>query len=335
MTQRTKWNNNYELARIYYEEHKNLLIPTDYVVNGVNLGTWLLRQRILYRCDKLPFDRVKKLESIGIEWHDARKIKFDSSWDEKYNLAKKYYIEHNDLLIAQNYVIDGVKLGSWISRQRELYKNHELPEDKVKKLESIGMDWYNARELLFENIWNNNYELARNYYLEHKNLLIKKSYIVDNINLGSWLARQCNEYTKDKLSKERIIKLENINIVWNTHKENLLKQLKKEKKFENKKDLIEALINLYSEESVKNIFYYIDECDDVSLINELLKTYLPHEYYQIFILYLMGLNHQNLSKIYNISIQEIEKIRFISFKILIKLYNIYNHNVKKKVKNGK
>ena len=66
--------------------------------------------------------------------------------------------------------------------------------------------------------WNRNYDLAKDYYKEHGNLLIPRSYIIDNIALGNWIHLQRNYYKKNKLTKEKIDLLESIGMVWNPPK---------------------------------------------------------------------------------------------------------------------
>lgn len=65
----------------------------------------------------------------------------DKTWYKNYQLAKKYYIEHGNLLIPEKYEIEGVKLGYWITNLRRTYKNGTLSQDKIEKLNQIGMVW--------------------------------------------------------------------------------------------------------------------------------------------------------------------------------------------------
>ena len=65
-------------------------------------------------------------------------------WLKKYNLAKKYYEEHSNLLIPYDYVVKDetgniIKLGWWIYNQRQAYKNGKLNEKQIEFLNSIDM----------------------------------------------------------------------------------------------------------------------------------------------------------------------------------------------------
>ena len=47
------------------------------------------------------------------------------TWDEWYNLAKEYFVEHSNLIVPASYITpSGEKLGQWISLQRRYYKGN-------------------------------------------------------------------------------------------------------------------------------------------------------------------------------------------------------------------
>ena len=43
------WNERYEMAKAYFEEHGDLNIPNDYTVNGFQLVVWIRQQRSKYK----------------------------------------------------------------------------------------------------------------------------------------------------------------------------------------------------------------------------------------------------------------------------------------------
>lgn len=55
-------------AKKYKNENKNLLIPKNYIVNGKNLGRWLIRMRKEYKEGTLKEEYIVELEKIGIVW---------------------------------------------------------------------------------------------------------------------------------------------------------------------------------------------------------------------------------------------------------------------------
>ena len=233
-----QWNEKYKLAEEYYKEHKNLLIPKNYVVNEVNLGYWIVRQRQYYKNNKLSEEKIAKLNKIGMVWvipkelynrKNKKKPKInilEEQWNEKYKLAQDYYKEHKNLLVPYGYEVKGIKLGYWIFRQRKLYRKNQLSEERIEKLNKIGMVWvlskeqanrhkYNNNTTRFqEDKWNEKFKLAQEYYRKNGNLLIPNNYIINGVKLGQWIKLQRYLYKQNKLSKNRIYKLEQIGMIW-------------------------------------------------------------------------------------------------------------------------
>ena len=142
-----KWEEAYELAKVYYDEKGDLLVPQGYISeDGFKLGTWITTQRQAYKKSNLAQEQIELLESIGMKWKVGKTKEEQLSWNDWYELAKVYYDEKGDLLVPRGYISeDGYNLGIWINTQRNYYKKEKLTEEKIKKLESIGMVW-NARD---------------------------------------------------------------------------------------------------------------------------------------------------------------------------------------------
>lgn len=124
---------------------------------------------------------------------------FELQWNKNYELAKKYYEYHHNLLIPHIFKTtngyefdeDGVNLGFWISTQRKKIK--DLSKQKLQMLKNIGFV-----EDVSEKEWQEKYMLAKQYYEHYKNLLIPGKFKTVNgfeydengILLGAWMARQ-------------------------------------------------------------------------------------------------------------------------------------------------
>ena len=65
----------------------------------------------------------------------------DIKWEEHFFSAKSFFDKHGNLLIPREYRVDGFNLFYWIVEQRRSRRKGDLSEDKIKKLNSIGMDW--------------------------------------------------------------------------------------------------------------------------------------------------------------------------------------------------
>ena len=137
-----RWETMYKLAKTYYQHYGNSEIGYrfktingyDEDINGVSLGQWLGVQRRNF--DTLDDEKKQKLSNIEIRLENKKSF---ISWEEMFELAKKYYFEHNDLRVPQKYVTEeGIRLGSWIANQRNLTSPNS---EKGQLLLSIGMIW--------------------------------------------------------------------------------------------------------------------------------------------------------------------------------------------------
>ena len=199
------WETKYELAKQYYEENGNLLIPSQYVINDIQLGSWISHQRKYYKEQKLSKERIDLLEKIGMVWSAL-----DAQWYEYYNVAAKYYNENGDLLVPLKYSINNCNLGYWIGTQRRNYKQQKLSKERIDLLEKIGMVW-SAYDLQWYEYY---YELVE-YYNKNGNAFVPLRYTTkENRQLGSWVSHQRINYNSKKLSKEKIDLLEKVGMVW-------------------------------------------------------------------------------------------------------------------------
>lgn len=146
-----------------------------------------------------------------------------SAWDTYYTAARQWYQEKGNLRIPKSYVTStGLTLGSWIQTQRRVYSGAVtggLTEEKVRKLNEIGMIW-DARD----QSWNNALAELQTYFNEHGNLDIKARYETpDGFKLGRWV---CNLRTKVRtkgldqaLTPEQQQQLAELGMIWDRNSE--------------------------------------------------------------------------------------------------------------------
>lgn len=117
-----RWEEMFSLARAYYQDHGHLRIGVSYVTeDGRALGRWIAQQRRKFRRGAGEGVRTAqehqkhRLDEIGMVWDP-----YWERWWEKYQVAKTYYQAHGHLNLPVNYVTEeGVKLGMWLSSQRQ------------------------------------------------------------------------------------------------------------------------------------------------------------------------------------------------------------------------
>ena len=205
------WNTFYQEAVKYYGENGNLDIPAGYETDGgIKLGRMYRSIREKYKEGKLPEEKKAMLEEIGIKSGPV----LERRWMGYYGLAKEYFEEHGDLNIPHDYVAGGLKVGVWISTQRENYGAERLTEEQIRLLEGIGMSWDR-----FESRWERGFEYCRRYEREHGDInKVPADLQYDGFKPALWLRTQRYRKRIGKLSEERIRKLEAIGIEWDKNR---------------------------------------------------------------------------------------------------------------------
>ena len=249
--------NNYEENILIYKLYKEVLSEIQKIEGGyvppIDIGgtggTGIDEDDILKKFKIV--DEVLNLRNQLKELDEEASF----SWDDYYQLAKAFFEKYGHLRIKWAYrTFDGitevkpgdpryeeaVQLGSWINSQREAKKKinikgshiKRITPEHIKMLDDIGMIWE-----VFENSWNEMYQLAKAFYEENGHLNIRSTYRTfdgitevkpddpryeEAIQLGMWLVtqRQAKRGTGNyAITDEQIRLLEEIGIVWDKSKD--------------------------------------------------------------------------------------------------------------------
>jgi len=113
--------------------------------NLIKLGIWLLTQRTQYRKGILNKDKLRLLQALvdkgELYWNASEfQGRVDESWRFYYELLIEYGRSHNhEYNVPHTYIVDGTNyaLGSWLGRQRRLYYNGDLLDDRLELLQDL------------------------------------------------------------------------------------------------------------------------------------------------------------------------------------------------------
>ena len=192
------WEVGFSYAQRYYQEHGNLDVKADFVIDGYNLGHWILNQRSKYTeryttTGRLSEHQIERLNAIGMIWNAL-----DYRWEYMFGLAEEYYRNTGSLLVPGEYCVNENKLGQWILMQRSNYKSRTNPnftEEKIKRLESIGMVWEigkgQVRPQKLDLKWIEMFQILKEELERNPGIRISKRYTtIEGVKIGSWLNRQ-------------------------------------------------------------------------------------------------------------------------------------------------
>lgn len=188
-----------------------LELPRSYTIHsGVPVGKWLELQRQVQagqRPGRLTAEQAAKLEKLGIRWNH----RLEAAWEKGFASAQKYRTEHGDLLVPVRYRDkNDFALGEWIVYNRQRYLGGNLPQNRIERLEAIGMVWSTSNDL-----WEQNYAAATQYYLEHGDLEVPIKYETPSgFGLGVWLGAQRAAHKAGELPQEQVERLDALGMDW-------------------------------------------------------------------------------------------------------------------------
>ena len=226
-----KWQAAYDAAARYYQAHGDLNVPSEYIdPDGVLLGKWVSRQRYAWQnpdrsSARLTPERKVLLDQLGMVWQKP------DSWQHRYELAAAYKAAQGSLeLPAQYRTEEGIWLGSWLSRQKQLLQKGDksLSGERVKALKELfrgelerrsGAVRTRARCSVRERNWLNNYRHAKAYAKRRGDLLVPASYVDETgFRLGVWISnlRAARKTRPDsfQVTPEHIAMLDEIGMQW-------------------------------------------------------------------------------------------------------------------------
>lgn len=256
----SKWYENYLLVKEYYEENKNVLIPSNYEVKNKNneivkIGNWFSLQKSYYKHNKLANIKVILLDEINIKDTIKYEVRGKEKWYRNYNYAKEYYNIYGNLLFDKPYEFDGniIDLKKWIINERYYKKNGLLSDEKIKLLDEIGMNWNTN---IYNKVWQLCYLKLKEYKNIYGDLFISKDYIIKDkhnlyINLYQWLLVQKGIVQKSKKCKTKYNLLNDLGVIWELNESNEIIYIK---------EYLDSQYNKY-------INNYLSEDDILKLVN--------------------------------------------------------------------
>jgi len=179
-----------------FEERIENLVGNEYeIIKGFSNQ----KTKIILRHKKCGIQQSYKPSAFldGQRCHHCTKI--ESSWNEWYSLLKDYYREYGNIDIPKRESYKSKNLGQWMQKQREAYRNGDLSEYQISKLEELSFDYDPL-----ETEWLRRYEQYKRYIVQNNgDTYISRRKDFEGEHLGTWVEIQRKRYKDGKLSNER------------------------------------------------------------------------------------------------------------------------------------
>lgn len=207
-----QWNRMYQALERYLQKHGTARVPQSYVTEeGVKLGIWLNKVRMEYKRGRLSQAQQAQLEALGVVWEPE--VLRRESWEHFFALLEDYVVCNGTFPPATYQTEAGVKLGIWLSNQKQDRKNGALAPDRLQKLEALGVIWD-----VPEQAWMDRYRQAEAYFQCHGHLCpYQRRNAPLPAGLSQWLTAQRKAKQAGKLSPEKSRMLESVGMIWDVY----------------------------------------------------------------------------------------------------------------------
>ncbi|MFM9968435.1 MAG: Helicase associated domain protein, partial [Burkholderiales bacterium] len=195
------WDERYGQLIAYNATFGDCNVPTN-SANNATLGRWCSTQRQIYKTNQLSPDRIAHLDELGFVWD-----LFASAWEEMFVALTTYERDHGDCNVPQGWTVNP-KLGTWCNNQRNLFKTNSLSRKRVARLERLGFVWDPL-----VTAWEQMYIALRGYQVDHGHCNVPQRW-QENPELGIWCGVQRRSKCSNKLSSDRVNRLDQLGFVW-------------------------------------------------------------------------------------------------------------------------
>jgi hypothetical protein len=205
-----QWDEGFKHLKEFFNENSHTLITRHQESNdGFKIGNWAKAQRTNRNGNKLTSEKIEKLDSLDFVWNVE-----DARWNRGLEHLQEFVDENGDAEIPNNYKSkDGFSLNTWIIRQRMLRTQNRLSSGKIEELDSLNCIWDMPKYQ-----WDKGFEYLKEFFNENGHTMVSRNGCEPSLN--QWVRTQRKNKLENKLTSERIRKLESLDFVWDVYESN-------------------------------------------------------------------------------------------------------------------
>jgi superfamily II DNA or RNA helicase len=180
----------------------HLVVPVDHIENRLALGAWITNLRRRHRLSEVPADIVARVEALpGWTWNPL-----EDQWFAKLGVLREFQRREGHAAVDPRHVEGEVRLGKWVSRQRESYQRGRLPEEQRLALESVpGWSWAVKADR-----WEERFRLLQQFFERERHYRVPHTHIEDGVKLGLWLSEQNLKHNRGLLPASKVLRFERL-----------------------------------------------------------------------------------------------------------------------------
>ncbi len=191
-----QWHEWFKKLQNHKKEFKHFEISND-----SSLRSWLNKQRVAHRKNRLEPWKIECLNALGLDW--SPKL---NQWQKRLEELQAYKQKYGHCNVSSAIAC---ALNVWISAQRTAYKKVQLDAWKVERLNALGFDW---DPLL--NQWQVNFEQLQAYKQKHGHCNASSG---ASCSLRKWVLMQRRIYKEGRLNNNKIVLLNSLGFDWDPY----------------------------------------------------------------------------------------------------------------------
>lgn len=199
-TRADRWEAAFAKLLKFVEREGNSIVPVKHVEDEFELGRWINKQRTAFASQRLSRVRQHRLEALaGWTW-----IPFDVQWEDAFAKLLQFVQREGHARVPQQHVEGENRLGSWITRQRQVFGDGQLSQERQQRLEALpGWTW----DALIDQ-WEAGFAKLLQFVEREGRARVPQQHVEGVIRLSSWITRQRLVFSNGQLSQERQQRLE-------------------------------------------------------------------------------------------------------------------------------
>lgn len=131
----------------------------------------------------------------------------DKNWNFKCEKLSEFFKKFGKFP-SRTKIIDDIKIGRWLNKQRYHYRSKNLSKQRIDKLNQISNSWITDKIS-----WDDKCDLFESFFLENESIP-KEGEKFNGQNVDVWICKQRGKYREGGLSDEKIDRLNQISPLW-------------------------------------------------------------------------------------------------------------------------
>ena len=182
-------------------------VPNRLLEDGQKLGVWVTNKRAAYKKQTLSQETQAALENLD-HWH-WEGVNGYSEFLKRFQLLKAFYETHGHFNIPQSYQPEGIRLAPWLAQIRSYFRRGELKAPKIQLLDQLP-GWTGTYRGMNKKPLDHWLKLLSQFARRKGHAFVPSTHVEDGEPLGNWVKAQKANRKQGRMSKTRMMALENI-----------------------------------------------------------------------------------------------------------------------------